>query len=181
MTSDGYKKVTRIGGFFTVLFLSNCVGVPHVRWEEFLALELNEIGDLLAGVVGPVALMWVVLGYFQQGHELREATKQNTALTKVGEDQLVEAQKAQKLIQTRHDASFEPVFAFLLTQRTVKNNKIIFDFNLINIGKSVGNVGIAMRYINSNVVFQNPEFATATPKLKGPFSQAKLSKKLELS
>ncbi|WP_148065998.1 hypothetical protein [Parahaliea aestuarii] len=33
-------------------------------------LDLNEWGDFFAGIVGPVALLWLVLGYLQQSYEL---------------------------------------------------------------------------------------------------------------
>ncbi|MCU0121803.1 hypothetical protein N8H74_26380 [Pseudomonas sp. B2M1-30] len=41
------------------------------RFDELIVLKLNEIGDLAAGVFGPVAFLWLILGYLQQGRELR--------------------------------------------------------------------------------------------------------------
>ena len=38
-------------------------------------LKLNEAGDLLAGIFAPVAFLWVIIGYFQQGDELFEHTQ----------------------------------------------------------------------------------------------------------
>lgn len=35
----------------------------------------NEIGDFLAGLFSPVAFLWLVVGYFQQGKELKQNTK----------------------------------------------------------------------------------------------------------
>jgi hypothetical protein len=35
-----------------------------------LAMKPNEFGDFLAGVFSPVAFLWLVLGFIQQGHEL---------------------------------------------------------------------------------------------------------------
>ena len=35
-------------------------------------LTLNEVGDFCAGLFGPLAFLWLVLGYFQQGAELRQ-------------------------------------------------------------------------------------------------------------
>ncbi|MBE0593885.1 MAG: hypothetical protein IH616_15950 [Gemmatimonadales bacterium] len=32
---------------------------------------MNELGDFLAGIAGPIALVWIVAGYLQQGQELR--------------------------------------------------------------------------------------------------------------
>lgn len=40
---------------------------------ELHPLELNEVGDFLAGAFGPLALFWVVLGFFQQGEELQNS------------------------------------------------------------------------------------------------------------
>ncbi len=39
---------------------------------EFEELKLNELGDFLAGAFGPLAILWLILGYFQQGIELRQ-------------------------------------------------------------------------------------------------------------
>lgn len=35
-------------------------------------LELNELGDFLAGVFSPLAFLWLVLGFLQQGEELKQ-------------------------------------------------------------------------------------------------------------
>lgn len=73
--------------FFAVVF---------IRWPDLLGLvtiPLNEFGDFLAGVFGPLMLFWVVLGYYQQQKEL----KQNTEALKLQAEelkQLVEQNKA---------------------------------------------------------------------------------------
>ncbi|MDA0698045.1 MAG: hypothetical protein O2793_16815 [Proteobacteria bacterium] len=48
-------------------------------------LKLNEKGDFLAGVFSPLAFLWLVFGYFQQGQEL----KLNTQALKMQADELV--------------------------------------------------------------------------------------------
>lgn len=143
MTSNGYKWVTRIGAVATLFYFGYFIGMLHVRWDELVGLKLNELGDLLAGVVGPIALIWVVLGYFQQGHELREATIQNAELTKVGEGQLREAQTAQKLVRERHLASFEPVFHFQIqTYDRSFSSSIILNCKLINTGHAAAAINL---------------------------------------
>ena len=37
-------------------------------------MTLNEWGDFLAGVTAPLALGWIVIGYFQYGQEIRVNT-----------------------------------------------------------------------------------------------------------
>jgi hypothetical protein len=62
-------------------------------WGDFAAsaivkgnatLTLNEWGAFVAGVAAPIAFLWLILGYFQQGDELA----QNTAALRAQEDQL---------------------------------------------------------------------------------------------
>lgn len=47
-------------------------------WEklgDLGSLNLNNFGDFLAGAFGPLAIFWLVLGFFQQGAELRNSIK----------------------------------------------------------------------------------------------------------
>jgi hypothetical protein len=39
------------------------------------ALTLNAWGDVFAGTVAPIAFLWLILGYFQQGDELEQNTE----------------------------------------------------------------------------------------------------------
>ncbi|WCM86667.1 hypothetical protein [Acidovorax sp. NCPPB 3576] len=77
------------------------------RWADIQGLKLNELGDFLAGVFGPLAILWLVLGFFQQGIELKQnsealhlqaaelknSVEQQTELVRVAQAQL-EADKA---------------------------------------------------------------------------------------
>lgn len=40
-------------------------------WITWGVVKPNEIGDFFAGILGPLAIIWVVLGFLQQGSELR--------------------------------------------------------------------------------------------------------------
>jgi hypothetical protein len=44
----------------------------YAIWAKVYCLEPNQIGDFMAGVAAPVAFGWLVLGYMQQGDEIRE-------------------------------------------------------------------------------------------------------------
>ena len=37
--------------------------------------SLNELGDFLAGIFAPIAFLWLILGYVQQGKQLEQNTK----------------------------------------------------------------------------------------------------------
>lgn len=55
----------------TALYVGAAILVMAARFDELLKLDLNELGDFSAGVFGPIAFVWLITGYIQQGHELR--------------------------------------------------------------------------------------------------------------
>lgn len=71
-------KRTFVGIISTLLYVLIFGLYVNSKWPSE-GMKLNEFGDMLAGFVGPVAFFWLVLGYFQQGEELKangEALKQ---------------------------------------------------------------------------------------------------------
>ena len=59
------------GACGTAIYLGGWILVVAARHEEFFSLDLNELGDFLAGSFGPLAFAWLILGYIQQGKELK--------------------------------------------------------------------------------------------------------------
>lgn len=57
----------------TVIYLFCVLSITDL--SAYHALKLNEKGDLLAGVFSPLAFLWLVYGYLQQGQELKLNTK----------------------------------------------------------------------------------------------------------
>ena len=65
----------------------------HENWTTFLGLRPNEVGDFLAGVFGPLAFLWLVFGYYQQGEELKHSVE----ALKLQAEELNESVQQQKL------------------------------------------------------------------------------------
>ena len=63
------------GAGITFAYIVFLIFILQDKLFGFSDLSLNEIGDFAAGVVGPIALLWLVIGFFQQSREL-----QNSAL-----------------------------------------------------------------------------------------------------
>lgn len=61
----------KIGLALTSVYLVIVLGLAVYAQSGFLNMKPNEWGDFLAGIFGPLALLWVVLGFLQQGAELR--------------------------------------------------------------------------------------------------------------
>ena len=68
-------------------------------------LTLNEFGDFLAGAFAPLAFGWLVLGFFQQGDELRNSTN---ALRLQADELRASVEQQRKLVQiTREQLDYE--------------------------------------------------------------------------
>lgn len=78
-----------------------------VRIDDVRTMPLNAIGDSIAGGVGPLLLLWIVLGYLQQGAELKQNTR--ALLQQVKElEQLVGATSEQVEVERlRHKHELE--------------------------------------------------------------------------
>lgn len=69
------KRYTIIGVILSLLWIATLVGLIYLKRASASQMTLNEWGDLLSGFVAPLALLWLVLGYLQQGEELRLNTE----------------------------------------------------------------------------------------------------------
>lgn len=63
-----------IGWTLTVLWLVTIVAYIWSGWSTFISLGFNEKGDFVAGAFAPLAFLWLIIGYFQQGEELKQNT-----------------------------------------------------------------------------------------------------------
>lgn len=66
------KTLGWVGFGFSVIYVGLVSWLTIRRWGDFQTLKPNEIGDFLAGAFGPLAILWLILGFFQQGIELRQ-------------------------------------------------------------------------------------------------------------
>jgi hypothetical protein len=142
------KKLTWIGIAITAAYLVAAALLGWGEWDKFSGMDPNEVGDFLAGVVGPLALLWLILGYFQQGEELRlstEALRQQAEELKQSvehQGSLVEVARKQvevqietfKREQQRARDAFRPNFYLDVVQSVVSPESTYVDFELRNFG-----------------------------------------------
>lgn len=69
------KKLKYFGFIGSFAWLGTFALILLFKADDLSRLTLNEWGDFLSGVTAPLALMWVVIGYFLQGEELRLNTE----------------------------------------------------------------------------------------------------------
>ena len=95
------SRLSLVGVVLSSMYIFGIVAVFWSDLNQLRDLELNQVGDFFAGIIGPVALLWLILGFFQQGIELRNSVEtlklQASELRNSVEQQkqLVEAARAQ--------------------------------------------------------------------------------------
>ncbi|WP_058975881.1 hypothetical protein [Pseudomonas syringae] len=107
------KKLEFWGAILTVAYLALMGWWLSVNWTAFLCLELNELGDFLAGTFGPVAFLWLVLGFLQQGRELKLSTnalRLQAEELKNSVQQQTEMNRIQALGLANQERLFDPLF-----------------------------------------------------------------------
>ncbi|MEN3977836.1 hypothetical protein [Acinetobacter sp. CWB-B33] len=113
--------------------------------------SLNELGDALAGIVAPIAFLWLILGYIQQGKQLDQNTKALEQQERALQLQIDEMQKGieqqAQLVQTQKEQQLE--------QRQLLAPKLfISDFQArAAFGNSVPVDTDTGEYVYDNVVF----------------------------
>lgn len=99
------EHLGEIGGALTLTYLVIVVVVTWGRVDTLMTMPLNEVGDFLAGAFGPVAFLWLVFGFLQQGDELRQGTKalelQASELKNSVEQQSIMARAASEQIESQ--------------------------------------------------------------------------------
>lgn len=102
------KTATRVGVVLTIAYVC-CMGAyVWCEWDHLLMMKPSEFGDFMAGAFGPLALFWLVCGYFQQGAELRQNTDalklQSEALERQVEELEMSVQHQAELAAASRDA-----------------------------------------------------------------------------
>lgn len=64
----------RFGLAVTTIWLATMATLFYCSGTQASQMKPNEWGDFFAGVFAPLAFLWLVLGYLQQGEELRLST-----------------------------------------------------------------------------------------------------------
>ena len=167
----------------TVIWLGG-IGLTWIFGSLKSPESLNELGDFLAGVFAPIAFLWLILGYVQQGKQLDQSTtaleQQERALQLQihGMKESVQQQKELATIQKQQfdalNKAVKPIFVIRDSGFTYFSHPdgsdflVEVKFNLTNLG------GVANAlYIRNNMkkamfyVDQIAEKETVEVKLRG--------------
>lgn len=114
----------------------------------------NNIGDFLAGIFGPLAILWLILGFFQQGVELRQNTRaldlqaqelhnsveQQQNLVDVSRRQMEAEIEAIRFERERQAIAARPLFVFHGVGGMFSGKKGTYSSNVKNLGNTATDV-----------------------------------------
>jgi len=138
------------GAVFSVLYIVGMSLFVAARANEFSTLELNELGDFLAGVCSPLALVWLFVGFTIQAKALRESRQQLLDAAELQEESLEllrqqtdAAQDRLDLEASRRESELEPRFFLnFLASNVLAGSEATYEFELCNEGPAASDVHI---------------------------------------
>lgn len=152
------KKLEFWGILCTVVYLLVIATTVAFKFENFIKLELNALGDFLAGAFGPIAFLWLVLGFLQQGRELKLSTdalqlqaqelknsvEQQSIMASAALQQIEAAQRAITIQQDEAERSIAASFDARVGLKTGggKPNTIMNKLYVENLGNTADHVVI---------------------------------------
>lgn len=182
-----HKKLEFWGVVGTAIYLLVIVLTVAFKFPDFVKLHLNELGDFLAGAFGPIAFLWLVLGFLQQGRELklssdalrlqadelRNSVAQQTIMAQAAMLQIESQRAALKIQQEEVERSFSPLLRFQHGARSGRNagGEVQTSLQLFNDGSDVRELSVRFEPSIGNI----SNFNVETLKHKGACSPVHFS------
>ena len=133
---------TKVGCSLTIGWVLVVLTVVYFRQGDIPGMKLNAWGDFLAGIAAPLALLWVVVGYYQQGEELRLSREETTRLanssveqTKALARQAEAVEKSVQMTKEIEERAARPIL--ILVPEKSGSSGSVFYFFLINGGADI--------------------------------------------
>lgn len=152
----------RLGVCGTVLYLAALSVWLWLKWEQspdwarLRNIEINVLGDFLAGAFGPPAFLWLIFGYILQRRELQQNTEalrlQVLELRKSVEHQNVIARSTEEQLRIEADRRLE--------ERRLARSKInpLFVFDNISDGGGIFRLNLDVSVKNDGGFCSDIEF-----------------------
>jgi hypothetical protein len=130
VNNNPFNRVERWAGVLTSAYLSVFLVICIARGGELISLPLNELGDFAAGVFGPIAFLWLVLGYRQQGRELNISSNALTAQV----EELKNTVEYQRIAAERQDRMADPLIQLKYLGERDCGGRLLDFFQMTNAG-----------------------------------------------
>lgn len=150
-------KLTKV---YFILLLALFPAASVLGWIKWEPIAINEIGDFLAGIFGPLSIFWIVLGFMQQGGELRlqvaelsRSVEQQKELVSVSRETLDHERDMQMHREAARKAAIRPKFVVSDATDPMKGFMRLGELRTVaitNIGNNASDVHVDITSTSSN-------------------------------
>lgn len=141
------NKLAWVGTIFTAIYLVGFTWFIFGRLPQLQTMELNSVGDFLAGAFGPIAFFWLILGFMQQGAELRvsaDALRMQADELKASVQQQTALVEAQQISLRNYERSLEPLLVLKYHGAQDIEGDSYAHFSLVNVGPYCEDVSVRL-------------------------------------
>jgi len=141
------NKLAWIGAIFTAVYFSGFTWFIFGRLPELQIMPLNNVGDFLAGAFGPIAFFWLILGFMQQGVELRlsaDALKMQADELRASVEQQTALVAAQEHSLRNHERSLEPLLQLEYLGQEREDGDVFEKFSITNLGAYCESIAVEL-------------------------------------
>ena len=156
MQDEELKAKPKFSGMIvlTVVYILVIIMFAIFDVEDMKQLKPNEWGDFFAGFFAPLAFLWLIFGYYQQGQELSLQAKELSNLVKEQQKQnkIHEDQVHAKLIESKPMLDFKDAsYTYKLLVTLIFFEGHIFHFHILNHGNLAKQIIITGKGISKRV------------------------------
>lgn len=171
------RLLSLLGILITLVYLGFAYWLIGDRLFQLQTMELNAVGDFFAGIFGPLAILWLVLGFFQQGIELRLQVKelnssvaQQKELVSVTRDQLSSEMEVIREARDERRRSLMPQIKIDTQVTEMFADSVGFNITLRNIGHSAEDLVFYIFVSDNQAVMKRAVALTPNETLSAKFS-----------
>jgi hypothetical protein len=132
------NRLAWVGTVFTAVYLFGFTYFIFDRLPQLKSMDLNNVGDFLAGAFGPIAFFWLILGFMQQGAELRfsaDALRLQAEELKRSVEQQCKMVAAQKIGLINYERSLQPLLHVSVADAGWFEGEFYIDIEVKNTGE----------------------------------------------
>ncbi|MGB0942444.1 MAG: hypothetical protein ACPGUE_08595 [Marinomonas sp.] len=142
-----------VGFACTFGYFGLIIQIYGIRLYELQSMPLNEVGDFLAGAFGPIAFLWLIIGYLMQSNELKNQIQEFKKSIEISESQFEFNKRKEKRQNSERVYNALPNFIFedLTRVDIIDEDPISFgesseiSFNIINTSSQISNVNLILK------------------------------------
>ena len=128
------KELLEIGTKLTYYYFAFFLLFFGWKIPSLFFSPLNNIGDFLAGVFGPIAFGWLIIGYLMQNKELKNSVKQTSEAQRLARDQLEFQKKINDEHKRQEHNRNQPIFEIKAVNINCKKTMCHYSIELENRG-----------------------------------------------